>query len=162
MTRVIAVDPGYDRCGVAVLEKKDGREVLVLSTCIETSSSLPFTERLRIIGDEFAAILKDTEPEVLALETLYFSKNQKTAMAVAEARGAITYLAAARGLSLQEYSPGSVKLAVTGSGNADKHQVIAMVPRLIVCDTDRRMLDDEYDAIAIGLTHLAHTRTTTR
>lgn len=153
--RVIAIDPGYDRCGVAVLEKQNGKEIVLYSTCIETSSTESFDERLRQIGEHVGAVIEKWQPNALALETLYFSKNQKTALSVAEARGVIVYTGACHNLKLYEYSPGTIKIAVTGVGNADKKQVMNMVPRLVSLPrTD--LLDDEYDAIAIGITHLAH------
>lgn len=155
--RVIAVDPGYERCGVAVLERQDGKEVLIHSECIVTPKSLPFPERLRMLGERFKSIIERTTPTTFAMETLYFSKNQKTAIAVAEARGVITFIAAVASLPLYEYGPGAVKIAITGSGNADKKQVMVMIPRLIRL-TKTIELDDEYDAIAIGLTHLATNR----
>jgi len=158
MTRVIAIDPGYDRCGIAIVEKTNGREVLVYSECVLTSKALPFPQRLHIIGEAVARVITEHQPKCLAMETLYFSKNTKTAIAVAEARGVITFVAASHNLPLYEYSPGSIKVAVTGSGNADKSQVIKMVPKLITIDPTKKMLDDEYDAIAIGITHLASKR----
>lgn len=154
--RVIAVDPGYERCGVAVMEKHDGKEHIVFSTCIETSRSLPFNERLLRVGSALREIIINHEPSVLALETLYFSKNQKTAIAVAEARGVVTYVAADAGLPLYEYSPAAVKIAVTGVGNASKDQVMSMVRRLVTIINTFPMHDDEFDAIALGIAHLAH------
>ncbi|HET8581514.1 MAG TPA: crossover junction endodeoxyribonuclease RuvC [Candidatus Paceibacterota bacterium] len=155
--RILAIDPGYERCGIAILERQDGRDVLIYSECARTEKSLPFHERLRQIGEAVGRAIDTHAPRALAMETLYFSKNTKTAMQVAEARGVITFAAAARGLPLIEYSPAAVKIAVTSAGKADKRQVMAMVPRLISLPS-RSMLDDEYDAIAIGITHLAHTR----
>lgn len=153
--RVIAIDPGYERCGIAILEKEGGKEVLIYSECVRTSKTLPFSERLLIIGDAIARVITKYKPAALAMETLYFSKNTKTAIAVAEARGAITYAAAKAGLPLYEYSPGTIKIAVTGIGNADKRQVMDMVPKLVQM-VDTNLIDDEFDAIAIGITHLAH------
>lgn len=155
--KVIAIDPGYDRCGVAVLERENGKEVLVHSECIETTRSDDLSERLAAVRNRLDAVITEFAPQSLALETLYFSKNQKTAIAVAGARGVVLEVAAQHALTVSEYAPGTIKLAVTGSGSADKKQVMHMVPRLIVCPA-RDMLDDEYDAIAVGITHLAHTR----
>jgi len=153
LSRVIAIDPGYERCGVAVLEKQQGKDVVLYSECIRTSVTLPFSERLLGVGEGISRIIDAWKPDALALETLYFSKNQKTAIAVAESRGVATYAAACAGLPLFEYSPGAIKVAVTGVGNADKKQVMVMVPKLVhLIKTD--LIDDEYDAIAIGITHL--------
>lgn len=152
--RVLAVDPGYERCGIAVLEKQGGKEVVLHSECVRTSKNIPFGERLHTVGDAIARVIKEHSPSVLAMETLFFTNNQKTAIAVAEARGVISYVAACAGLPLFEYGPGAIKIAVTGVGNADKKQVMNMIPKLVVLkNTD--LIDDEYDAIAIGITHLA-------
>lgn len=155
--KVISIDPGYERCGIAVLEKQKGNEVLLHSECVRTDKNLPFSERLLIIGKSVEKVIKEYKPESLALETLYFSKNTKTAISVAEARGVITYAAACSDIPLFEYSPAAIKIAVTGMGNADKRQVMDMVPKLISLP-EREMLDDEVDAIALGITHLASVR----
>lgn len=91
---------------------------------------------------------------MVAIEEVFFSKNQKTALSVAEARGAIKYVAAAGGYPVLEFNPSAVKIALTGEGRAEKSQVTAMVRRILRLD-DTRRLDDEYDAIALGITALA-------
>jgi crossover junction endodeoxyribonuclease RuvC len=153
--KVIAVDPGYDRLGVAVMELAGGSEKLLYSGCIETDRSQPLTERLFTIGDSFLSLLKVHSPTALAIETLFFNKNQKTAMGVAQARGALIYLAQAHHCSVYEFGPQEIKIAVTGYGKSDKAAVIDMVKRLIP-EAPKSALDDEYDAIAVGITCLAH------
>lgn len=148
-TRVLAIDPGYDRVGVAVMEKKE----LVFSECFVPPEG-DFEERLRDVYRHIAEVIRKHKPEAVALETLFFSKNQKTAIKVAEARGVIMLAAAEAGIPLFEYSPQAVKLAVTGSGNADKNGVMKMVPRLVALPPGKRR-DDEYDAIALALAHLS-------
>jgi crossover junction endodeoxyribonuclease RuvC len=144
--RILAVDPGYDRCGVAVIEGG----TLLYSSCITTDKKDLFETRVHNITKELRTIIATHTPSVLALETLFFSTNQKTAMRVAETRGAITLVAVESGLSVREFSPQEVKIAVTSAGNADKKQVIAMVPRLVKL-THEPAYDDEYDAIALGI-----------
>jgi len=151
---VLAIDPGYDRVGVAILSRKNGIETLFFSECIETDKTQSLHERIHFIGERIKKVIKKFKPDSLAIETLYFTKNQKTAMGVASARGAIIYIAKDFGLSIYEYTPLEVKVAVTGYGKADKKQVLAMVPKIIVLKKEE-MLDDEIDSIAIGLTHLA-------
>lgn len=155
--RVLAIDPGFGRCGVAVVEKEAGKEKLLYSDCIETSTTLPFPERLAAVVKECARLMKLHTPDTVALERLYMSKNQKTAMQVAEVRGALIGKAAELGLALKEYTPGEVKSAAAGWGGADKKQVIKMLHALLKIEKTIRH-DDEYDAIAIGITHLAHAR----
>lgn len=155
--RVLAIDPGYGRCGVAVIEKNDGKEQWIYSDCIETRAVTPFDERLSTVADECARLIKKHKPDALAMERLFFTSNQKTAMHVAEVRGAILHVASSAGLPTFEYTPGQIKNATTGSGRADKKQIIAMIRLLLKIDK-QITLDDEYDAIAVGITHLAHAR----
>lgn len=155
--RVLAIDPGYGRCGVAVLEKKNGKELLVDSLCVETPAKLSFPERLSIVRGECARFMKEHAPDAVALEKVYFSKNQKTAMQVAEVRGALIGAAAERSIPVFEYTPGEVKSAAAGWGNADKIQVAKMLHVLLKIQKEIKH-DDEYDAIAIGVTHLARAR----
>jgi len=156
--RVCAIDPGYARLGIAVLEKKEGAEVLLFSGCITTPKSKLFEERLVLIGDELNSLLDTYKPDAIAVETLFLTKNQKTVMYVAGVRGVIAYIAAQRKISLYEYSPPQIKVAVTGYGKSDKKQVMSMVRRLITV-SKRKAFDDEYDAIAVGLTCFAIEKT---
>jgi crossover junction endodeoxyribonuclease RuvC len=155
--RVLAIDPGYGRCGVAVVEKNGGKEALIYSACIETSAKTAFPERLAFITDECARLIKMHVPDCVAMEKLYFSNNQKTAMRVAEVRGALIQTASNQGLAVFEYGPGEVKSAVASSGSADKKQIASMLHMLIKIKKKIEH-DDEYDAIAIGVTHLARSR----
>ena len=152
--RVLAIDPGYERVGIAVLEKKDGKEVLLYSDCFKTSSKLPFENRLLLIGAELNQIIDIHKPDAVAVETLFFNSNQKTAMRVAEARGVIIYACVSQRLILYEYTPLQIKIAVTGYGKADKEQVSFMTQKLLGITGDAEH-DDETDAIALGITCLA-------
>lgn len=155
--RVLAIDPGYGRCGVAVLDKNGGKETWVYSDCIETSSKAPFEERLTHVADECERLITKFKPDALAMEKLFFNSNQKTAMQVAEVRGAILHAAASAGIPIAEYTPGQIKSATTGFGKADKKQITQMLHMLLKIEKEVT-LDDEYDAIAVGITHLAHSR----
>ena len=154
--RVLAFDPGYERLGIAVVEKNK-KEELVYSECFRTSAALSFPQRLKELGARTEALIEEFTPDAVALEEVYFEKNAKTAMQVAEVRGMLTYIAAKSGLALHQYTPLEVKVAVTGYGKSDKKAVAAMVPRLVRLPEKKR-LDDELDAIAIGLTCLASAR----
>lgn len=154
-TRIIAIDPGYDRVGVAVLEKKPGaKEIVLYSTCITTNQKQSIAERIFVIGTEIARVISEYTPVALAIEKLYFTTNQKTAMGVSEARGVIIYEALRAHLTLFEYTPIEIKVAVTGYGKATKDAVHLMINKLVSLEKQRRF-DDEIDAIAIGLTCLA-------
>lgn len=161
--RVLAIDPGYERLGLAVLERTPaGKDILLGSACFQTSAKLPFHDRLFLLGEEVGAWIQKWQPSVLAIETLFFNTNQKTAMRVSEARGAIIYEARRQGLSVREFTPLQIKIAITGDGRGSKEQVIRMVHRLVSFEKSPESSekkdakkDDEYDAIAIGLAFLA-------
>ncbi|NQV93040.1 crossover junction endodeoxyribonuclease RuvC [Candidatus Kaiserbacteria bacterium] len=157
--RVLAIDPGYERLGIAVVEKKERKEVLLYSDCFRTNPKDVFEERLLQIGTEVERIIKEYGPDALATEQLYFNTNQKTVMYVAEVIGVINYISRKNNLMLFDYSPLQVKNAVSGYGRSTKEQVAKMVPQLIEIRKEIKF-DDEYDAIAIGLTCLASERDT--
>lgn len=154
--KVLAFDPGYERLGVAVLSK-DKKEELLFSSCIRTSATLSFAERLAELGTAVEALLAEHVPDCVALENLYFETNAKTAMNVSAVRGLLMYLAAKNKLPVHEYTPLQVKVATTGYGKSDKAAVGAMVGRLVALPKGKR-LDDELDAIAVGITCLASVR----
>ena len=151
--RVFAVDPGYGRLGIAILEKEGVLGKVIFSECFTTEKTLPQSERLKNIADRVRGTFKEFNPDCFAIEGLFFSKNRKTALAVAEARGAILEAAAQVGVPIYEYLPVQIKVAVTGYGKSDKAQVTEMVRRLT--NVTGKRLDDEYDAIAVALTHIA-------
>jgi crossover junction endodeoxyribonuclease RuvC len=118
---------------------------------------LEFSERLNLIGEEVRRVIKKYKPDILSIETLFLTTNQKTVMHVAEARGVVVYEAARAGLKIFEASPPQIKIATTGYGKADKQQIMKMVKLLVEIDSDKHS-DDELDAIAIALTASAHLR----
>src|ERR1035437_7067991 len=153
--RILAIDPGFERVGIAIIEKTFlQKDKLVYSECFKTSAKILFSERLKNIGIEVERVIKKYKPEALAIEKLYFTTNQKTVMGVSEARGVIVYSASRNHLSIFEYTPPQIKVAVTGYGKSTKDGVISMVRKLIDVKIEV-VSDDELDAIAIGLTSLA-------
>lgn len=152
--RIISIDPGYERLGIAILEKNK-KEELIFSECFKTKATIPFFDRLELIGREVARVIEEYSPKALAIENLFIETNQKTAMRVAEVRGAILYQARILGLEIYEYTPIQVKVATTGYGKATKAQIMSMVKKL-VSGAENIKQDDEVDAIAIGLTHFAY------
>lgn len=153
--RILAIDPGYERLGVAVIERVPGnKEQLLYSDCFRTSPKDPFETRLLAIGQEIERVIEQFQPKALAIENLFLSNNQKTAMRVAEVRGAIIYLATKYGLFTGEMTPLQIKLAITGDGKSTKDQMIKMI-NLLVKMHGKKALDDEYDAISAGLAFFA-------
>ena len=158
--KILGIDPGYERLGVAIIEKvahppAGGKESVVFSNCIRTSSKLNMQDRLFEIGQALSSVIKTYKPDAVAIEELYFAKNTKTALQVAEARGVIQYICKECGLSLFEYHPNQIKIAITGNGRADKTSIAYMIPKLVHFDATKR-LDDELDAVAVAITHIAH------
>ena len=157
--RILGIDPGFERLGIAVLEKTRGdkKERVVFSECFKTSSKLDFAERLKLLGEEVKRVIKKYKPEILAIETLFLNTNQKTVMRVAEVRGVVIYESIQAGMKILEVSPPQIKMATTGYGRADKEQIMKMVRILVEIDKSKTS-DDELDAIAIALTAFAHIR----
>ena len=153
--RILGIDPGFDRLGVCVLDKNGEKETVVYSTCITTSKKDTFEKRLVALGDGVEAIIKKYSPNELAIETLFFTTNQKTIITVAEVRGVCIYLSHKYGLPIYEYSPPQIKLAITGYGKASKEDIAYMIPKILKQPLLVGVLDDEIDAIAIALTHSA-------
>lgn len=151
--RVLALDPGYDRLGIAVLEGDPSRPIHLWSDCV-TPPPGTAEQRLAVVFDAVATAIAEHKPDVVALETLFFSTNKKTAIGVAQARGAILAAAGQVGIPVSEHAPQQVKLAVTGYGSADKKAIELMVPKLISLPPKKR-LDDEIDAIAVGICALS-------
>ncbi len=154
---ILGIDPGFDRMGCAVLEKSRGGEKLLYSTCLMSDKKAPHAERLFSIGREIEKIIKERKPDILAIEKLFFTKNQKTAMMVSEARGMVLFLAAAKKIEIKEYTPLEIKIALTGYGKAEKRQVQEMVKAVLKMSVTPKS-DDEVDAIACALTCSAQCR----
>ncbi|MDE1919253.1 MAG: crossover junction endodeoxyribonuclease RuvC [Patescibacteria group bacterium] len=150
--RILAIDPGYDRLGIAVIEGNPSRPTLVMSMCVLPGKGAR-EDRLAHVARAVSDAIKTYAPQALAIETLFFSVNKKTALGVAEARGAVLAAAGRASLPVIECSPQQIKLAVTGHGGSDKKAIAGMVPRLLSLPEKKR-LDDELDAIAIGITAL--------
>lgn len=163
--RMLGIDPGYDRLGYAILEEhydpkiRRKRPVVVFSGCIVTNRQHDHATRLMTIAQGIRAIVHSWKPDRCSVESLFFSTNQKTATKVAEARGVILLALRESEIEIEEYTPMQIKVAVTGYGKSDKKQITRMVETIVyfIDQNKKRILDDEYDAIAIALTGLART-----
>jgi len=159
--KILGIDPGYERLGIAITEKDSaGKEVVLFSDCIRTSSKLDMSERLFQLGQALKTVIEEHRPDVVAIEELYFAKNSTTALLVAEARGVIQYIVRDAGLTCFPYHPNAIKIAVTGYGAAKKEDIAFMIPKLVTFKNPdpKRQIDDELDAIAVALTHSANSR----
>ncbi len=152
--RVLGIDPGTARTGYGIVER-DGNALKVVDYgCLETLSSSPPAERLLSIHRGVLHLIELYRPEMVGVERLFFNRNVQTAFAVGQARGVVLLAAATHGLSVSEYGPHEVKIAVTGYGRADKVQVQRMVQALLgLAELPRP--DDAADALAVAIC-LAH------
>lgn len=151
--RIIGVDPGIGRLGWGIIEKNKGKVTVIAYGCVETQVNSNLTDRLVILFAKIQEILEKFQPEEMAIEELFFSKNVKTAFAVGQARGVILLAAAQQHLTISAYTPSAVKSAVAGYGKADKKQIGQMV-KLTLKLTKIPTPDDTADALAIALTHI--------
>lgn len=149
--RVAGIDPGIGRLGWAVVDKCGSRLTAVAYGLIETPPG-PVPARLQVIHQSVLDVFRLHGPDALATERLLFTKNQTTAMDVAKALGCVLLAGAESELPHTEYSPPEIKLAVTGTGSAEKRQVQFMVAKLLgLAETPKP--DDVADALAIAVTH---------
>ena len=153
--RIIGIDPGYAIVGYGVLDYEGNRFRVVDYGAVTTQAGLPLERRIEIIYDELEKLLHTYNPQSMAVEKLFFTTNQKTAIDVAQARGAIMLCAVKHGAQLYEYTPLQVKQAVTGYGKADKNQMQQMTKTLLALPAVPKP-DDTADALAIAICH-AHT-----
>jgi crossover junction endodeoxyribonuclease RuvC len=153
---VLGIDPGIAITGYGFLRLNDRNEPEPLTYgVIDTTAEKDTPSRLLSLYRELNALIDEYQPSHCAIERLFFVKNQKTAMAVSEARGVISLCLAQHHLRIEEYSPNAVKQAVTSYGNADKKQVQEMVKLTLQLEETPKP-DDAADALAIALCHLGH------
>ena len=151
--KILGIDPGYAIVGYGVIEYSAGRYYPVYFGAITTDADMPFPLRLQHIYNEMVSIIIRNDPDEMAIERLYFQNNQKTAIAVAEARGVILLAAQMNNILISEYTPLQVKLAVTGYGQAKKPQVMEMTRRLLKLESVPKP-DDTADALAMAICHV--------
>src|SRR5258708_38662722 len=149
---ILGIDPGFGRMGYAVLAAAGNDLRLVTCDAIMTPVALSYPRRLQQIYKQLGEIIAEYRPVEAAIEALFFGKNVTTAIAVAQARGVAILTLVQRDLSIAEYTPSAVKLAVTGFGAARKEQVGYMVCQWLHLPTVPKP-DDAADAAAIAICH---------
>jgi crossover junction endodeoxyribonuclease RuvC len=151
--KILGIDPGTATTGWAVVEEKNKNPKLIACGCVNTSKFHSDEERLVEIGRDIALLIKKYQPNEAAIEDLFFFKNLKTAITVAQARGVILYEIKKNLAPLFSYTPLQVKQALTGYGRADKKQMQEMVKNILKLQCIPKP-DDAADAVAIALCHL--------
>lgn len=149
---IIGIDPGYAIVGYGVLRYEGNHFTVLDYGAIETQAGEEFGHRLETIYDGLDILLKKWNPKAMAVEQLFFTNNQKTAIGVAQARGVVWLAACKNGVPVFEYTPLQVKQAVVGYGKAEKHQVMELT-RQILCLNCLPKPDDTADALAIAVCH---------
>lgn len=153
---VLGIDPGLAATGWAILEVGGGgskKARLVESGCLKTGREKDFSSRLVDLSARARELIKKFKPDCLAIEELYFAKNAKTAIKVAQCAGCLKLTARRAGLVVYEYTPLNIKMTVAGYGRAEKSQVQRMLTRHL--DLKKNIVPDHAaDAAAVGLTHL--------
>ncbi len=150
--RIIGIDPGTGILGFGIIEVVKGKPHLIDGGVIRTPVKEDDAVRLLTIYEELTQIIKDTKPDEMAVEKLFFAQNVTTAMTVAQARGVVLLTGMQAGLKIAEYTPLQIKQALTGYGRAEKKQIQEMV-RVILGLKEIPKPDDAADAIACAITH---------
>lgn len=152
MTKILGIDPGTTLIGWGVIDSAKGQVRPLKYGCISPGQKKDRAERLLHLYESLCDIIEKNKPDELAIEELFFFKNAKTVISVAEARGVAILAAKKAGLKIYEYTPLQVKQALTGYGRADKKQIQEMVK--ITCKLkDCPKPDDAADAMAIAICH---------
>lgn len=147
---ILGIDPGYGRVGYGAISVSGPNLTLMAYGCITTNSDWPRPRRLQEIAVTIRGLLKTIDPDLVAIEELFFAKNTRTALGVSEARGVISCAVQEAGYPLVEFTPSEVKLALTGHGRAEKRQVQLLVERLLGM-RERIPSDDAADALGIAI-----------
>jgi crossover junction endodeoxyribonuclease RuvC len=150
--RILGIDPGLAQTGYGVVDHSSQQSRLVACGCITTRADEEMAQRLRQIHDKLAEVIRTWNPEVAAIENLYFCTNVRTAISVAQGRGVCILATATAQIPLAEYTPLQIKLAVAGYGKATKQQVEKMV-RALLCLPAIPGTSHEADALAVALCH---------
>lgn len=149
---ILGIDPGTATTGFGLIKKNGQKYSLIKYGCILTPAKTALHERLDTIFEKLSVIIDEHKPDHIAVEELFFAANSKTAIAVGQARGVVLLAAQKKGLSIFEYTPLEVKMALSGYGRADKKQIQQMV-KTILSLPEIPKPDDAADALAIAICH---------
>jgi crossover junction endodeoxyribonuclease RuvC len=157
--RVLGIDCGSEYTGYGVVEETSDRKLVChVNGAIKLKSGMPMAAKLEKIFAELTAIIAKYQPEIVAIEDVFYAVNVKTALKLGQVRGVAMLAASSSGLQVEEYSPLSIKSAVVGYGRADKFQVQQMVTRILNLPAAPEPTDAS-DALAIAICHI-HTSAT--
>lgn len=153
---ILGIDPGLANTGWGIVQQSGPRMKCVAYGCISTSSSMPLSLRLRKIYEQITAVVQRFQPTCVGIETVWFGQNITAAFATGQARGAALVACASDGIRVEEFSPSQIKLAIVGTGSAEKEQVQYMVKQVLGLDAVPSP-DHSADALAAAICFATHT-----
>ncbi len=154
---IMGIDPGIGITGYSFVEYNNESFELITSGSIQTDKTAPHPKRLKELKDDMDFLIKKYQPDCASIEQLFFFKNQKTIIPVAQARGVILLTLEENAIPMFEYTPLVVKQTITGHGRAQKNEVKMMVKNYIKLD-DNIKLDDTIDSVALAICHAQNSR----
>lgn len=154
--RVFGIDPGSQRTGFGCVETDGSRHRLVMCGAITTSARVSFADKLLAIHARLADLLRDHDPDCVAIESIFHAVNARSALKLGHARGVAMLAAVQAGVPVLEYTPAEIKRAVVGYGRAEKHQVQSMIKLILGLDAVPSP-HDAADALAVAICHI-HSR----
>jgi crossover junction endodeoxyribonuclease RuvC len=153
--RVFGIDPGTDRTGYGCVDSDGRRHHLVQCGAVRAGAGATFPDQLAIIYRELAALLAEHRPECVAIESIFYAVNARSALKLGHARGVAMLAAVQSGVTVVEYTPAEIKRSLVGYGRAEKPQVAQMVKLLLGLDAIPKP-HDATDALAVAICHLHH------
>lgn len=152
---VLGIDPGLANTGWGIVSQQGSRLVCLAYGCVSTDAATPLAQRLRIIHEQVGAVIERYRPACVGIETVWFGQNITAAFATGQARGAALVACAEGNLDVGEFTPRQIKMAVVGTGSAEKDQVQYMVRKLLALDHDPKP-DHASDALAAAICYTTH------
>ena len=152
---ILGIDPGLANTGWGVIQQNGTRLACLAYGCVSTPADVPLANRLAKIHEQIGAVAERYQPTCVGIETVWFGQNITAAFATGQARGAALVACANAGLDVGEFSPKQIKLAIVGTGAADKDQVQYMVKQLLSLDAIPRP-DHAADALAAAICYTTH------
>lgn len=149
---ILGIDPGSINCGYSILEVQKRQIIAAGCGTVKAGNVRPLNEKIELIYNKICEVIKNYQPEHIAIESIFFGKNVRSAIILGHVRGVILLAASQFGLKLFEYSPREIKNSVVGNGNASKEQVKYMVTKILDMKVEPKTYD-EADALAIALCH---------
>lgn len=154
--RIVGIDPGIATIGLGTVEMTDASNIRATDWLTIRTTPMPLPERLKEIADDLDAFFRETHPDIIVIERLFFARNERSAMDVAHARGVIMASAARQECQILEPTPLQLKLAITGNGHATKEDMQRMLKNLLRL-TEIPHPDDAADALALAFYGTLHT-----